>query len=407
MKLKTTLIFLLILNSFFSQELLKADDSEITNGNFSNLSSFKKELENVRVVALGEGNHTMGTTFKTKVAMIKYLHDSLGFDVIAFESGLYDCKITNDSLEAEKSSQKLFFDGLFGVWNCEEVKDLYDYLVQIKQRNERPLSLLGFDNQLIRNSKKYLKADFKLLFDSLRHYSPDSIGTFRFYSILNEVIRTSNFMQRFSEDDTTYFSGKLRNINLLIDKHNLDGIPYYNFWKQLCTNIISDYTRMYYKPFGAVRDSMMYENLKWYMEQNLEKKIILWASFGHLSFEPKNNNSNDKSMGNYLKNYLKDKYYVIAFTAYKGKFGNSDKGLLSFRIKKSTKKSIEYHIHQKYDGNYALFSLRNSQNKNYIEQNKITKVKLNRNEHTMIPFVFADAIFYIKEMHAPTYYFKK
>ena len=72
----------------------------------------------------------MGTTFKTKVAMIKYLCDSLNFNVVAFESGLYDCKVTNDSLHAGTSSQKLFFDGLFGIWKCDEVKDLYEYLVK-------------------------------------------------------------------------------------------------------------------------------------------------------------------------------------------------------------------------------------------------------------------------------------
>lgn len=405
MNLKTTMIFLLIVNVLFSQEILKIDDLEIETGNFENFNSLKDELNGVKIVSLGEGNHYMGTTFKAKVAMIKYLHDSLDFDVIAFESGLYDCKVTNDSLQTRKSSKKLFFDGLFGVWKCNEVEHLYDYLTENYNQEKKPLDFIGIDNQLLGNSKKFLKADFYKLFDSLQNYSSEIIESDRFYSILDEVIRTSNFKQNFSIDDTSYFSGKLRIINHIIEEYHLENRPYYQFWKQLCNNIISDYTRMFFQPFGAIRDSMMYENLKWYMKLHPDKKIIIWAASGHLMFEPRNNDSNNKPMGTYLKNNFKEQYYAIVFTTYTGKYGNKDKGLLSFKIKKSTEKSIEHNIHKNYCGNFALFSFRNNKNKEFIEQQKITHVKIGRNENIIIPFEFADALFYIKEMHAPTYFF--
>ncbi|MCX8486939.1 MAG: erythromycin esterase family protein, partial [Crocinitomicaceae bacterium] len=225
--------------------------------------------------------------------------------------------------------------------------------------------------------------------------------------ILQEGIRMSNYKQDFSVEDTTYFCAKLRKIKQVINENHLQTHPYYLFWEQLCTNIISDYTRMYFQPFCAIRDSMMFENLKWYLSQHPEKKIILWAASGHLMYEQHNENSNNKPMGNYLKSYYKDNYYAIVYTAYSGKFGNSDRGLLSFKIKKSTKSSIEYNIQKIYHGNFALFSLRNQENKKFIEQNKITKAKIGRSEITMIPFEFADALFYIKEMHAPTYFFNK
>ncbi len=393
------------MNGLFSQEILKIDDLVLENGKFENFSSFKDELTGVKIVSLGEGNHYMGTTFKAKVALIKYLHDSLDFDVIAFESGLYDCKVTNDSLQTIQSSKKLFFDGLFSVWKCAEVEHLFDYLTENNNQKNNSLDFIGVDNQFLGNSKKFLKTDFYQLFDSLQYYSTEIIESERFYSILDEVIRTSNFKQNFSIDDTIYFSGKLRRINHIIEEYHLENRPYYQFWKQLCKNIISDYTRMFFQPFGAIRDSMMYENLKWYMEFHPEKKIIIWAASGHLMFEPRNDNSNNKPMGTYLKNNFKEQYYAIVFTAYSGKYGNKDKGLLSFKVKQSTEKSIEHYIHKNYSGNFALFSLRNIKNKYFIEQQKITHVKIGRNENMMIPFEFADALFYIKEMHAPTYFF--
>lgn len=407
MKIKSLILILSLIYNITAQVIIKIPETEVPDGSFSTLNEFKKELEGVRIVSLGEGNHYMGTTFKTKVAMIKYLCDSLNFNVVAFESGLYDCKVTNDSLHAGTSSEKLYFDGLFGIWKCDEVKDLYEYLVKKNDGINNPIDLIGVDNQMLGNSKKYLANDFKLLFDSLAYYSSDSIGSNRFYSILQEGIRMSNYKQDFSVEDTTYFCAKLRKIKQVINENHLQTHPYYLFWEQLCTNIISDYTRMYFQPFGAIRDSMMFENLKWYLSQHPEKKIILWAASGHLMYEQHNENSNNKPMGNYLKSYYKDNYYAIVYTAYSGKFGNSDRGLLSFKIKKSTKSSIEYNIQKIYHGNFALFSLRNQENKKFIEQNKITKAKIGRNEITMIPFEFADALFYIKEMHAPTYFFNK
>jgi len=68
MKLTLIVFLLFLIKGLYSQELLKIDDLEIETGNFKNFSSLKEELEGVKIVSLGEGNHYMGTTFKTKVA---------------------------------------------------------------------------------------------------------------------------------------------------------------------------------------------------------------------------------------------------------------------------------------------------------------------------------------------------
>lgn len=66
---------------------------EVHNGNenFEDFSNLKLLLENVEIVMLGEQSHGEGTAYDTKIKLIKYLHQELGFDMLAFESGIFDC----------------------------------------------------------------------------------------------------------------------------------------------------------------------------------------------------------------------------------------------------------------------------------------------------------------------------
>lgn len=414
MRIKIVITICIFNSISFAQEIYKIGSEEIQSGNFKELYNWKDELKNVNVIGLGEGNHYMGTTFKSKVGMIKYLHDTLGFNTVAFESGMYDCYKANKLMKEGKSNSKDFFDALFPFWRSNEVLELYEYILNSYQTNN-PIEFVGIDMQALNLSKKHLKDDYKTLFDTLKYYSEDVIESERFYELLEQEIKYSNYFKKFNEEDTTYFGEKMRRITNIITTNKLDTSTYFSFWSQISKNIIMDFTRMHYDKNERTtrRDSTMYESLSWHINQDSTKKIIVWAASFHLVlditnvFYNKRQSTGFNTLGMYCKKNLKEKYYFIAFTPFGGKYGFKEKGLLSsYKVKKTSRNSLEYFINQKTNYDFAFMSFRNKKNIQLIKDNEINKTKiLGAKETEMTPFNITDAVFYIKDMSIPKYIF--
>ena len=95
---------------------------------FSDLAPLGAAIGDARIVQLGESSHGAGATFSAKVRLIKYLHQSMGFDVLVWESGLYDVAKTNESLRADGDPTEAGQQGVFGIWSrTVEVQPLWEY----------------------------------------------------------------------------------------------------------------------------------------------------------------------------------------------------------------------------------------------------------------------------------------
>lgn len=92
-----------------------------------------------RIVQLGESGHGVADFNHAKVRLIKYLHEAMGFDVIAFESAVFEC-YSADARAATSAAASTMRDCIFGVWHTDEVVPLFEY-IKSTHATSRPLRL--------------------------------------------------------------------------------------------------------------------------------------------------------------------------------------------------------------------------------------------------------------------------
>ena len=119
--------------------------SSLTSDEFSDLQFLKPLLVDRSLVQLGESGHGVAQFNQVKVRLIKFLHQEMGFDVIAFESGIYECFQANDGADS-LTATGFMYQCPFGVWHTWEVVPLFEY-IKSTQETDRPLLLAGFDIQ--------------------------------------------------------------------------------------------------------------------------------------------------------------------------------------------------------------------------------------------------------------------
>jgi len=113
---------------------------------FADLQFFKTVLRDRRIVQLGESGHGVAEFNHAKVRLIKFLHQQMGFDVIAFESGLFECYQANRTAAVNVAAATMR-GCIFGVWHTDEVLPLFEY-IKSTWSTDRPLLLAGFDTQI-------------------------------------------------------------------------------------------------------------------------------------------------------------------------------------------------------------------------------------------------------------------
>ena len=139
---------------------------------FSDLSELKKIIGNAQVVMIGEPNHHVGPIYLAKTRLIKFLHQQMGFDMLAYESGMYDVAKAWQDIKTGKDARQAFRNGIF-FGGREEYKPLIDYLKQAAN-SSTPLELTGFDSQMnSRYSRDSLFNDLREFFTLIKYISPN------------------------------------------------------------------------------------------------------------------------------------------------------------------------------------------------------------------------------------------
>jgi len=315
------------------------------NEDYTSFEPLKSDLKDVEIVMLGEQSHGEGTTYDTKIKLIKYLHQEMGFDLLVFESGLYDCNKAWENIKKGNDVAISLGNSVQALWSTtKQFNPLVKYIDQNKHK-ENPLIVSGFDNQLAGEiSRKEFVSDLK---NYLNQKDEDIIVSKKWKKLETSLQyllegELNKYKKRQAVIDTTF-------INTIITKtESNDSLSKY--W-----SLVLKSTKYYIsdtKLKTNFRDRQMAENLIWIKEQNPNKKIICWGATSHFLYNssetkfiaPYNIYNNEyrkyPMMGQYLKEKYKSKIFTIGFIAYKGNFGLWG----NHKIKTAKKNSLEYLI---------------------------------------------------------------
>lgn len=326
-------LLVLVLSFSFAQKSDNTNSSIFvlsSSDNYSNMNLNKLDyrLKNKKIVLLGEQSHGDGTTFEIKTEIVKYLHSKLGFEIIAFESGFYDCMKVGESIKSGNDPIEASRLGIFRIWSKSiQTKGLFKYIAQQSKTN-KPLELLGFDCQPTgRYSRDSMLIDLLNYVNSLKPEFNKSNG----WNIFN-----NGAMNLYSRDGDGFnhigvdtFSAACKNVISVIENSRATKNEYEFkklFWIQIIKNI-EVYSKLAFSQSNAVwqkRDTQMAENIVWLSKRFPSKKIIVWAATDHILKNQSyiNGNTYDSNtldrMGHILNSYFGNEMYSIGFTAYGG-----------------------------------------------------------------------------------------
>lgn len=384
-----------------------------TDTNFSDLAPLKNILKNVNIVMLGEQAHGEGNVISAKIRLIKFLHEQMGFDMLAFESGFYNLQKANEDVNNGMRIDSALSKSILFAWtNMNEFDPLLQYLNDNKKGSNQ-ISFCGFDNQIADFYWPYLTKDIEKTFDNITPLSEADRKLF--YSFFDRAVSYRNHFSNLN-DSLLFFN----DLTLYCDltkkmKNQEEGSYWYQVFKSLeafsKSSIIyrnSGEDKPWYK-INNLRDEQMADNLIWLIEHNPNKKFIVWAASNHLSRNLKTlKEVSDTTfyahyipMGEHIKNKYGDKAYSMGFTAAGGTWFAKWQMPEPKEVKVANNNSIECYM-QRADFTYGIVNFRNLPKDNFLNQEIFSNPFGHQHRFGIWPNVL-DGIFFINEIIPPTF----
>ena len=317
---------------------IRSIDPTVAHDGFADLEPLKAAIGSARVVVLGEQSHGDGATFLAKGRLVKFLHQRMGFDVLAWEAGLFnaydmDAAVRDRTVPVDDAMGR----GLFPIWALSaQVRPVFEYARSVAG-TRRPLEMAGFDHQFSgagpsrwRNALiGFLdEADPSLLPEDLRASLRNDVRTvfasdskapeirrvaekWRALSALFDASRAK--LERAHPTAEVALMGRTVDAALL----SLEGLAR-----------LREATGQFRAADNNLRDQWMGKTLVWLANERYKgRRIIVWAASFHTLHEPTAiklgpdasfSYENVLTMGQVARRSLGDAIYTVGFTAGEG-----------------------------------------------------------------------------------------
>jgi erythromycin esterase len=288
---------------------------------FSDLQFFRTVLNDRRIVQLGESGHGVAEFNLAKVRLIKFLHQQLGYDVIAFESGLYECHAANQN--AALTAVMLMRSCIFGVWHTSEVLPLFEY-IKSTQGTAHPLTLAGFDTQI--SSSLGIASRPQLFADMVRIVEPSRAAQTATtdQQHISGVSGANSGYATANEPRLTEFYGGLE---LMFQEHRaafqqaLPGSELPKVGERAAYSMLRYLEQLRAglaarpdpaETGGGIRDFGMANNLSFLADDLYrDRKIMVWAHNFHIRHDNAATSSIQPTMGQWIRERFRDQLYTI------------------------------------------------------------------------------------------------
>ena len=305
----------------------------------ADLAPVGRAVGSSRVVFLSEESHGDGATFQAKARIIRYLHRRLGFDLLVFESGFYDCRRTWADARAGMALADSAGGCLFALWsNSQQVAPLLRYLDREKS-GARPLELAGMDFQLSGGKARRLPDDLTRFVSA----QPNAGALRPDLELVTGLLRTlfANPRELRSAPDSLRAAlsasvGRLVG-GVRTPVPGMGGLDGLDFWRRTLDGFRAwaefAWTMDPGHPDPEVfnrRDSVMAANLLWLARERPERKVMVWGASSHfirnrtaIEGDPA---PNMVPAGHLVSEGLGPDVYILGFLAAEGEIGFANPG---------------------------------------------------------------------------------
>lgn len=269
---------------------------DVEDVDFDDLVGVKKFVGDARVVMLGE-HHVDGKSFLAMARLVRFLHERMGFDVLAFESGLVDMEAVDRAFVSAVPVADAVELGVASPWSQSlEARSVFEYVAKTKRSN-RPMSLAGFDIVRTLGRKDGSGAEWRrvvleglgrlgiVVSDSERQCLEETTAArahtrklcvvalaVRLEAEVESSNRGTEVERGFMRQILRSLSAERRTEAERADAPDLKSDPegYVRFMNEVGPRCV------------RIRDEAMGDNLRWLVEKrHPKKKVIVWAAEGH------------------------------------------------------------------------------------------------------------------------------
>jgi len=325
-----------------------------TNDKFEDLKFLKKAIGDKRIVMLGESSHGAAEFNQVKARMVQYLHQEMGFNVLAFESGLGDTSGTYAGI-SKLTGEETLRKSIYPVWHTKELVPLYDY-IKAQSTAKQPLILTGFDMQPNGAFARFMETWFTPIDKAFAEEAKTLENK------LTDIYFNMDWDQKDWDKDYAYVLDGYTKIQKFMAAHEAElqkDFPNDKNILPIMKRVISDriymiqnvlkaqvaYNNLTVENYvvttslrenvGYLRDEMMANTLTWLVDNVYkDQKVIVWGHNYHLR---KNNSvmaspvqlhlyegGSVPNMGELMPSRLKQQTYTIGLFMYGGATGANE-----------------------------------------------------------------------------------